>query len=82
MSNSAGNTNRDLRRFCREVGIKPSAGNVEKMGREVRRTMSQNEQVNRIAKEQGKGLRGKHGDVGPQVKERVAREMRNRERRS
>ena len=50
---SVGNTNRDLRRFCRENGVPPTIANIERIGREVRRTESQNERVVRESKERG-----------------------------
>ncbi len=53
MSNSAGNTNRDVRKFCRENGIKPSAANVELIGKEVRRTEQGNERHD--AREKARG---------------------------
>lgn len=51
MSNSAGNTKRDVMRFLRESGVPPTVANVERIGREIRRTHAQNEQVDRIHKE-------------------------------
>lgn len=53
MSNAAGNTNRDVRRFLRESGVKPTAANVDRIGREVRRSQTQNETVERISREIG-----------------------------
>lgn len=53
MTNSYGNTNRDVRKFLREHFVKPTAGNVEKYGREIRRTETENERVISRAKEIG-----------------------------
>lgn len=54
MSNSYGNTNKQVRRFLREHGIPPTMGNVERIGKEVRRSQTENERVERIAKETGR----------------------------
>lgn len=80
-SNSAGNTGRDIRRFCRENGIPPTMDNVERIGREVRRTEAENERVERIARETGRGgTYDEHGDVHARVRGDVARDMERRRR--
>ena len=53
MSNSVGNTNRDVRKFCREHGIKPNAANVDIISREVRRTENENERLSKMHQEIG-----------------------------
>lgn len=79
MSNSAGNTNRDVRKFLRDHGIKASASNVELIGREVRRTMAQNEAVDKMHKELGTGLRDRKGrDAREVAKARVKRKLKER----
>ena len=85
-----GNTDRDVRKFLREVGMKPNAENVDRIGRELRRTSQENERVERIAREGGRGgIRDPHlpgspdttGPVEDRVKHDVAREQRRRDRR-
>ena len=81
-SNSAGNTSRDVRKFLRSIGVKPTADNVERVQREVCRTESQHEAVMREAKERGvHGPRDAKGEVAPRIKERIAREQAERARR-
>lgn len=50
-SNSHGNDNRGVRRFLRENGVAPTAANVERIGRELRRTPAQNEALVKRHKE-------------------------------
>ena len=76
--NSVGKTGRDVRKFCREVGVKPTAANVEKMGRELRRTEAENENVGRIAKESGRG--GTYDEKGKVTRERIKRNIQKRSR--
>ena len=79
VTNSAGNTNRDVRRFLRESGVKPTIANVERIAREVRRSESENASVERIALETGRGgLRDQRGPVHPRVKKAVKRELNAR----
>ena len=74
-----GNDSRSVRKFLRENGIKPSLANVERMGREVRRTAQDNERMDRMHKQAGTGrLRDEKGDVHSRVKAQVEHEMRNR----
>jgi len=79
-TNSAGNTDSDVRKFCREHGIKPSADNVETIGREVRRTERENEHVERRWKEQGRPrlADNKGRDVEALRKAQVQRELAKR----
>ncbi len=73
-----GNTNRDVRKFLRESGVKANAANVERIGREVRRTSAENERVDAIGRELNLGTQDERGKVGERVKRAVAREMRRR----
>ena len=57
MSNSHGNTDRDVRKWLRKMGVKPSLDNVEAIGREVRRTQNEDEAVERRARESGEAAR-------------------------
>ncbi len=66
---SGGNTIKDVRRFIRSCGYKPTAANVEMIQREVSRTQSQNEQVERIAQETGQG--GAYDAKGKITRERA-----------
>ena len=80
MPNSLGNTRRDVRKFCKRVGVKPTAANVEKMQREVTRTQSERDTLTRIHREiEGQrgvaGLRDSRGPVLPRIQERVRREL-------
>ena len=80
MTNSHGNTNRDIRKFLRETGVKANVANVERIGREVRRTEAQNEQAEKFAKERGDQLSDERGPVEQRIRERVQRELRERGR--
>lgn len=85
MPNSVGNTNKDIRKFCREVGVKPTVANVEKMQREVTRTQTENERLVRHHKEmeRERGLPSvvdNRGDVAARVRARVQRDLKNRGR--
>ena len=74
-SNSHGNDARGVRRFLRSIGMKPNAANTERMGKELRRTESQNEQVQREGKERGFGLRDEKGDVIARRRAEVQRSL-------
>lgn len=80
MSNAAGNTNKDVRRFLREHGVKPTVGNVERIGREVRRSQSENERVERIAKESGQRseLLERSAKIRDAMQRRIAEQQRQR----
>ena len=83
ITNSVGNSSKSIRAFLRESGIKPSVGNVERMQREVSRSQSENERVERVAKETGRGgLRypGTGEDAHKKVKEAVKRKLAERDR--
>jgi hypothetical protein len=81
MSNSAGNTNRDVRKFLRDNGIPATLRNVELIGREVRRSEAENERVEREAKERGDPTCDEHGPIGERVKRAVRSELRSRAQR-
>ena len=82
MSNSYGNDSRGVRKFLRSIGVRANASNVELIGREVRRSQSENERVERESIERGTGdLRNARGVVKPQVKADVKREMARRPKR-
>ena len=53
MTNSHGNTNRDIRKWLRKMGVQPSVRNVEAIQREVSRTQSEDEAVTRRAVDSG-----------------------------
>lgn len=53
LTNSAGNTAKDVRKFLRKHGVAPNVAMVERIQREVSRTQSQNERVVAIHKELG-----------------------------
>lgn len=85
MSNAHGNTKRDLMRFLRANGIAPNVSNVERIGREVRRTESQNRAVEQRHKEleATKGIastRDEKGDVHARVKRAVKASIQKRSR--
>ena len=81
MRNSHGNDNSGVRKFLREIGVKPNVANVERMQREVSRSQTERERVQRIAKETGRGgTYDRKGEVHARVREAVQREMRNRQR--
>ena len=76
-TNSVGNSTKAVRRFCRENGVKPTVANVERMQREVSRSQTDNERVERIAKETGRGgLR--HPVTGEDMAQRVKRRVSDR----
>ena len=82
-SNSHGNTARAVRRFLREHGVKPNAANVERIGRELRRTESQNDQTQSIHREMQReyGIPSTvdaKGDVKKRAKAAVKRELKQR----
>ena len=86
MGNSIGNTDRDVRKFLREQGMKANAENVDRIGRELRRTQQENERHDERYKDVG--LRDAHlpgspdttGPVDPRVRERIQRELKRRKR--
>ena len=78
MTNSHGNTSKDIRKFLRECGEKPTMERVEEVQREVSRTQSQNEQVDRIAKEMGLGTHDRKGKV---TRERIERKVSEEQKR-
>ncbi len=85
MSNSVVKTDRDVRKFLRENGIKPSVENVQRIGKEIRRTQGENESVDKIHKElerEGKAspLYDNRGDARARTKRDVERELRRRSR--
>ena len=76
MPRSVGKTARDIRKFCRTAGVKPSLANVERIQREVARTESENDTVDRVAKETGRGgLRDERGPIGDRAKDALRRRM-------
>lgn len=84
-NNSYGNDNRGIRRFLRENGVPPTVANVERIGKELRRTESQNDKVVKIHKEMerehGIAATVDHkGDVHARVKRHVQRELEKRDR--
>ena len=79
MSNAHGNDGRGVRKFLRESGIKPTVANVEKMSKELRRSQSENERVDRIAKERGgPSTVDARGDVHERVRKIVENSYKNR----
>lgn len=77
MRNTYGNDKRGVMKFLREVGIKPTVGNVERMQREVSRSQTENERAERIAKETGRGgLR--YPDTGEDAHAKVKAAMKAR----
>lgn len=70
-TNSYGNDNRGVRRFLRESGIAPTAGNVERMAKELRRSQSENERMVRESKARG----------GPALVDRQGRDAKEVARR-
>lgn len=86
MPNSVGNTGKQVRKFLRSRGVKPTIANVERIQREVTRTQTENERVQRIAKEQARA-RGESGtydsrgqDVHARIRERVQRDLERDQR--
>ena len=81
MRNTIGNDKRGVMQFLRSVGKKANCSNVERMQREVSRSQSENERVERIAKESGRGgLRypGTGEDAHARVKAAVKRKLAQR----
>ena len=84
MSNSHGNTDRALRKWLRQMGLKTSVANVELIGKEVRRTESQNDQVDSIGREQARargesGLYDKKGDAIARRKRAMKKHLKERD---
>ena len=79
MGNSVGNTDKDVRKFMREHGMKTNKENVDRISKELRRTEAQNEFQAKIAKEMGLGLRDGQGDVKKRVEAEVREQMRRRD---
>ncbi len=69
IGNSGGNTTRDIQRFIKSMGYKPTSANVELIRAEVTRTQSQNETVGRVAKETGQD--GAYDSKGKVTHERI-----------
>ncbi len=85
MSNSYGNGNRGIRQFLRSVGMKPNVSNVERIGRELRRSESQNDTVERISREveRERGVaptRDAKGDVQKRIQGVVQKKIAQRKR--
>lgn len=85
MPNSIGKTNKDVRRFIRENGGKPTAGEVEKIAREIRRTQAENEAVEKRARERERekgapSTTDEKGDVHARVRKIVQRDIEKRAR--
>lgn len=80
MPNSVGKTDRDVRKFIREMGGVANKANVERIGREIRRTEQENERVEKIAKEVGFGTQDERGPVEERVRRKVLREQARRGR--
>ena len=86
MGNSIGNDSRAIRKFLRERGVKPTIANIERVGREVRRTPQENERIVQMHKEieRARGLPSttdQRGDVHARVKRRVQRDLEREEGR-
>ena len=84
--NSIGKSDREVRKFMREANVKTSASNVEMMKKELCRTMNENEQVERLAKEAARargesGLYDRRGDVGKRAEEATRRALAARKQR-
>ncbi len=83
MSNSVGNDSKSVRKWLRSIGVPPTAGNVERIGKEVRRSESENRRVEQQAKETGRGgtydMRGR--DAHKVAERTVRRELRGRPER-
>lgn len=82
-SNSVGNDNRGIRKWMREMGMRPTVASVERMQREVRRTESQNEKVEKLHKEMArdKGIPSTvdhKGDVHARVRRIVQKDIERR----
>lgn len=77
---SVGNTNKQVRKFIRECGLKADMSTVERISKEVRRTESQNEAIQRASRETGRAgtfdLRGR--DAHRMAERQVRRELRDR----
>lgn len=78
LSNSGGNTDRDVRKFIRGMGGVANAENVARIGREVRRSEAENRRVEAEAKERGVDTRDAKGEVKPRVKKKVLDEIASR----
>jgi hypothetical protein len=86
MPNSIGKSNKAVRRFLRENMVPPTVANVERIGREIRRTESENAYVERIHKEREKAqgipsLVDAKGDVHKRAREIALREIARRQGR-
>lgn len=83
MPNHVGKTDRDVRRFLRNLGEKTDAANVEKVKRELVRTQQENERREKLAKEieRERGVPDTisgHGDEKRHVGRIVRRELDSR----
>ncbi len=86
MPNSIGKTDSQIRKFLRENGVTPNVSNVERIGREIRRTEGENATVERIHREleRERGIpatRDERGDVRARVKESIKRKIKKRDGR-
>lgn len=78
-SNSYGNDHRGVRKFLHSIGVKANASNVALIQREVTRSQSENERVERIARETGTHEpRDARGPVKPRVKAQVQADLKRR----
>jgi hypothetical protein len=76
---SHGKTGKDVRRFLRQMGYRPNAAMVERVQREVVRTQSENERVQKTAQESGRGgAYDQKGDVKARVRKIVKRDLDSR----
>ncbi len=78
-----GGSDRSLRIFLRQSGIRPTVANMERIGREVNRTQTQHETVERIHREleSEKGIHDTvygRGDGKARVKAKVKRDLQRR----
>ena len=85
MPNSTGKTNKEVRRFLRECGEKPNVANVERVGREIRRTRQEHERHEAVSREIERATGRPDtidagGDVKARMKARVQAELARREK--
>lgn len=79
-TNSGGNTDSDVRKFCRRAGVPTTKENVDRIGKELRRTRAQNEKVERLHKEmqRERGIPATVNERGEDVKAKVKAAMKKR----
>ncbi len=80
MPYSFNRTKRDVMKFCRARGIKPTTENVERIQREVTRTRGENDALVRVHKEMERergipALRDEKGAVIPRIDRIVRRDL-------